>query len=164
MALLPRGDNFRDHLEALTHIASNDAANPLAGLKGGDEGARQAGTASRFFHEAQHQMVKHGVYGPLAVPTEQQGFSHLAKLNLGHHPQHMVLAFEVVEKCPLAHVRGFGDFFHSDVAKPALRNQLKSAPEQPQTRLRAAAFPAPYAGPAGRLPGSKAIGEGGRWR
>ena len=130
-ALLPRGDDFPDHLEALAQISFHDAANALAGLKGGDEGARQAGAASGFFGEAQHQMAQHRAYGPLAVPAEQQGFSHLAKLNLSHHAQHMIFALEVIEEGSFAHVGGFGDLFHCHVAEAALRNQLKSATEEP---------------------------------
>ena len=73
--------------------------------------------------------MQHGMNRFFAFPCNRSGFSHLAKLNLGHHAQHMILGLEVIEEGPFAHVRGFGDFFHRDIGETALGNKLQCAPE-----------------------------------
>jgi hypothetical protein len=75
----------------------------------------------------------------------------------------MIFGFKVIEEGSLANVGGFGDLLDCDVTKPALGNQLKSAPEQFQPGFRAAAFPASGACLPGHFNGNKGIGESG-WR
>jgi hypothetical protein len=69
------------------------------------------------------------------------------------------LVSKVIEEGSLANVGGFGDLLDCDVTKPALGNQLKSAPEQFQPGFRAAAFPASGACLPGRIASYGGIGE-----
>ena len=56
-ARLPHRHNFSDLLAALKHVVVDNPANSLAGQKRGDQGAGQAGTASRLLRKPQNQPV-----------------------------------------------------------------------------------------------------------
>src|ERR1035438_6721362 len=91
----------------------------------------------------------------LPLPGKRSGFSHLAKLNLGHHAQHMFLGFEVVEEGAFAHIGGFCNVLHRDVWEAVLCKELKRTPEEPYARLHSTPFAAPHTGRVGHSPGSE---------
>jgi hypothetical protein len=80
-----------------------------------------------------------------AVDGHRQCIGDFAKLNLGHHAQHLFLALEIVEEGSLAHACRFGNLLHRDAGEAALGKQLQSAVKEPHPRLKGVAFAAAHA-------------------
>src|ERR1019366_3160697 len=99
-------------------------------------------------------MVERRLNRLLPLFSQSRGFAHLPKLDFRHHTQDVFLALEVVEECPLAHVRCLGDVFYRDVRKAALGKQLEGATKEAQACLCSPALTAIHVGEVG-----KAFGE-----
>jgi hypothetical protein len=72
------------------------------------------------------------------------GLTHFAKLNFCHDPEHMFLAFEIVEERAFADVGGLGNIFDCDVGESAFGKELEGAAEKTQAGFRGAALAAAH--------------------
>ena len=143
---MPSRYNLCTQLTPLLHVKRDTFAHFRANQEGRDHGAGKVGAPPRFLRETQKQAVQDRMNRLLALRCPRQGFRCFAKLNLGHHAQHMIFAFKVVEEGALTYISGFGNLLHCDRRKAALGKQLQRAPEEPEARFSGTALAPARAG------------------